>query len=175
MKMSCALIVTMAVLASGCGGSSEDTPEAEARTTNATAQLDACELLMAANPSEVLGGAVDEPIKAGVQCVVSAQNDYLKSASLALPSASGVATEMTRERFFEVRKEGLEILGIGQDDLHEVDGLGSFALYAESDVGMQLWFFWGEGYSAIINLNGVDADNGLDWAKTLAQSVTKAS
>jgi hypothetical protein len=131
-------------------------------------------LLVAAKPAEVLGAPVGEPSKRGVYCGVST-GDASKSASLILPYVSKGSMGMTRERFFELQKEGLDMMGLGQDDLHQVDGLGSFAVYADHELGVQLWVFWGEGYSAIINLNGVNSANGLDWTKSLARSLIEAT
>ena len=163
------------VLAASCGDPPGDSTAEESAAAMAPAELDPCSLLLAANPSEALGGPVDEPSLVSVQCSVSAKNDYMKSASLALPLASNAAGGMTRERFLELQGSGLEMLGVSPADVRELDGLGELAVYADHELGMQLWVFWGGERSAIINLNGVDAGAGLEWAKALAQSVIDAS
>ena len=163
------------LLGASCGDPQADQAAEESAAAIVPAELDPCSLLLAANPSEALGGPVDEPSLVSVQCSVSAKDDVMKSASLALPLASNAAGGMTRARFLELQGAGLEMLGVSPDDIRELDGLGDLAVYADHDLGLQLWVFWGGERSAIINLNGVDAEAGLAWAKALAQSVIDAS
>ncbi len=85
----------------------------------------------------------------------------MKSASLALPLPAAPAKGMTREQFLQLQGAGLEMTGVAADDLLEVAGLGDLAVYADHVLGTQLRVFWGEGGSAIINRNGVDAAGGL--------------
>lgn len=167
-RVVCALTFCLAI---GCGSASDpasvSTSDQAEGQAGAARAADPCALLMAADPASVIGEPLAEAVMvAPTMCSVNRSGDFLKSAGLNL--TGGPASGLSREGFFALQQEGLELLGLGLEDLHEVDGIGDLCVWAEYTGGMQLWVFW-SGQSGQIILNGISSAEGLEWAQALAR------
>jgi len=155
----------LAGLAACSSDSNSSEPEARAPA------LDPCAILTAARPAVVLGEPLGEAsMIAPTMCSVNRSDAFLRSASLNL--TGGRLPDYSAAAFFEAQREGLELLGIGLDDLHEITDIGDFAVWAEYRGGMQMWVFW-NNRTAMIVLNGVDPAQGLPWSESLARTLSR--
>ena len=134
------------------------------RTTTSAAELEACQLLPAAEVGRLMGEPVTKSdntiqMSAVSQCVHTLSEPRERLTVLVRNSNGGIpplsrAQQAAQERAQDDSGAG-ETLAAAIEAGEDIDGLGDFA-YAFELGGSQLWVFWDQNYFMTITVSGAD-------------------
>lgn len=171
------ILIFLIAWTGACGGSAERSPGDSAGGDAQSIELDACELLTAADASEVLGEAVGEPTR-GIQNAGDERRAAVSSCGY--EGSSGRAVNLMVRRSptkdntagaIQNVREGSAALG----ELEDVMDVGdtAFAVRFSGESAVQLHVFWGDDRYQMVTVQGFEHDAGIERAKSVARLVVE--
>jgi hypothetical protein len=135
---------------------------------------DVCKLLADADPATLLAGAPGAPWRIYGMCRVEIPGSGLegtpeRSAALEVRADREKPVPTNVEEFWEREGAGVEYAGGKRDQLHELAGVGDYALWHPIQGGMRLFAYWNKEWMAVITVMGVPEVHAIPWSQRLAQ------
>ena len=135
---------------------------------------DSCELLADARAQAMFGEPVAAAERMSDLCVVYPKSSQTWDRALTVEVRRPVPLEVERgipadeEQFWTAEGAGIGLVGGVREELQEIDGLGSYAVWYPIRGGLALHAYWDGAFILAINVRGLPTETGLEWAKGVA-------